>query len=602
MKPYAAFLTTVATMAASTFTGIAVSAAENAWTLKTDDTHLELGVRENRLLITVLKNPAQGWNWMPAPSPVPLPGVNGKQVEWTFADAAETKTDDSHMVTLRFTCANPPLELKSVWRARPGVGPVEHQQTIRNNSAGAVAFADKDLVAADLKLVSDQAAHLFPGAAGGVGYGENTPLPYQMIQVGTAHGVYLAYDYGCGNYATTVTDNQIASRWWAAGIQNTATAPGETFRCPGIMIQTYQGDEDDGANHFRRWFWNYEITPSLKNNPQEPPIEICNEPDLDGQPDVLVRQAKTTDFASWGVGCFKTDAWHWEKGHARSDEIAAALHAKGIKLSLYFNGVIPLKILLDERAKSGFDYYRSDDYGRGPAFDMRNYHSVEEFKRKLEKLAEVGVGWENCCNGGNLRSLDICRRMTFMTHSDSSGLIPFFVNVYHWSYMMPPIQLKCDYAVGANDTASTRGYLLGAILGSSPFNAGFVGSFDKVKRIYALYNAKQRAILRGADVYRILPPPASGRWFGIQYHNTFIDKGSVLLWQNGGPASQVIKLKGLNRGATYKLTFEDAIEKNGASTGAQLMDEGVAVPMGPNASEIIWIDGPATQSPAKRQP
>jgi hypothetical protein len=69
-----------------------------------------------------------------------------------------------------------------------------------------------------------------------------------------------------------------------------------------------------------------------------------------------------------------------------------------------------------------------------------------------------------------------------------------------------------------------------------------------------------------------------------------MDKGSVLLWQNGGPASQVVKLKGLDSGATCQLTFEDATGKNGSLTGARLMDEGLDVPMGPNASEIIWID------------
>ncbi len=35
---------------------------------------------------------------------------------------------------------------------------------------------------------------------------------------------------------------------------------------------------------------------------------------------------------------------------------------------------------------------------------------------------------------------------------------------------------------------------------------------------------------------------------------------------------------------------EDATGKNGSLTGARLMDEGLDVLMGPNASEIIWIE------------
>jgi hypothetical protein len=38
------------------------------------------------------------------------------------------------------------------------------------------------------------------------------------------------------------------------------------------------------------------------------------------------------------------------------------------------------------------------------------------------------------------------------------------------------------------------------------------------------------------------------------------------------------------------MTFEDATDKNGTMTGAQLMDEGLNITMGPNASEIVWLD------------
>jgi hypothetical protein len=38
------------------------------------------------------------------------------------------------------------------------------------------------------------------------------------------------------------------------------------------------------------------------------------------------------------------------------------------------------------------------------------------------------------------------------------------------------------------------------------------------------------------------------------------------------------------------VTFEDAKDKNGTMTGAQLMDEGLNITMGPNASEIVWLD------------
>jgi len=590
---------------------VALPAPKLTHTLVTEDTSLTLCVAGNQMYITSLKNPQQEWDWAQEDSsaPVPLPSkVSGQAVQWEYAGHSLDTTNGNRLV-LSFTSASPKMELTSVWRARPGVGPVEHQISVVNRSDGPIVFLGDDVEAANLNLVADKAVQFFPLDAAVVGPGEGTPLPYQIVKVGAVHGIYFAYDYSCGQYKATrdaANPLRVNCRFWVGNKVSTKIAAGDAYHLPGIMIQTYQGDEDDAANHFRKWFWNYEITPSLKRNPNEPRIEICNPPGPDGDPDFLVNQAKTVDFAGWGVGCLKTDWWHWNRGHARSDEIAGALHAKGIKLSMYFNGAAmvakpddqaALNILLNEAKKSRFDYYRSDIYNGPHYVNMRDYHSVESFKRRLETLAKAGVGWENCANGGNVRSLDVCRRMTFMTHSDHSGLVPFFVHVYHWSYLMPPIQIKNDYWVcegnreeGTVSVAWLRGNLLGAILTGPPSSRSFQGALDQIKKVFHLYNTKQRPILRGADVYRILPPPAKNQWFGIQYYNTFINKGSVLLWQNGGPASQVVKLKGLDRNKTYSVTFEDAKHKSGQMTGAQLMDRGLDVPMGPNASEIIWLD------------
>lgn len=593
-------------------------AAGKTWTLATEDTELTLKRTGNTLSIVSLRNPAQDWNWTPKPSPVPLVaqvivGTAPRPVTWTFREATTAPDTNGTTLTLRFTSADPALELKSVWRARPGVGPVEQQTTVRNDSQGAISFADGDLVAAQLELTADQPARLFPVASGKLGYGEGNPLPYQMIQVGNVHGLYLAYDYGCGEFASSVSGNQVASRWWAARVRDTVTAPGETFRCPGFLILAYKGDEDDGANHFRRWFWRYEITRSLYDNPQDPPIELCEWPYYDGKPDQLIERISKNRYGDWGVGLWKTDYWHFATKHAKSPELAAACQAQGMGLSMYWMSPQTEETLAAEWNRSKFNYYRMDQYFGGAPFDIGSYRSTMDFNRKIDNLAtKHGIKLENCCNGGNLRSLDLFRRMTFMTHSDHSGLHPFFRHINDWSYLICPIQLKNDYVIGSSlpgmnvgeSMAELRGMLLGAILtiptklpaGASWDNTQPVEfsatTTENLKRVFALYNTRQRAVLRGADVYHILPSSAAGQWFGIQYYNTFIGKGSVLLWQNGGPASQSVKLKGLDRQKTYFVTFEDAKGKNGPMTGAQLMDQGLSVPMGPNASEVVWLDWP----------
>src|ERR1700721_1000287 len=124
-----------------------VNTSRHHWTLSTADTRLQISVSNNKIYIDSLKNPTQGWNWTPTASEIPLPGKNSIRMagadsktgsidqtpNWTFAGASEDKRN-GYTVTLRFISTTPALELKSVWSARPGPGPVENQMFIENKS------------------------------------------------------------------------------------------------------------------------------------------------------------------------------------------------------------------------------------------------------------------------------------------------------------------------------------------------------------------------------------------------------------------------------------------------------------------------------------
>jgi len=92
-------------------------------------------------------------------------------------------------------------------------------------------------------------------------------------------------------------------------------------------------------------------------------------------------------------------------------------------------------------------------------------------------------------------------------------------------------------------------------------------------------------------------------WDGLQFFNPDLDRGSVFLFKPSAKAadgdSKVITLKGLDRKASYALTFQDRVSLNCSRTGAQLMEEGITISgmTGDRASEIIWIEGPASRSP-----
>jgi hypothetical protein len=185
--------------------------------------------------------------------------------------------------------------------------------------------------------------------------------------------------------------------------------------------------------------------------------------------------------------------------------------------------------------------------------------------------------------------------MTFCTMNDRDNnaaetRTTYFAN----TYAINPVQLKSD--LGPATTAyDLRTDMLGSILTWAADNPIY-------RQHIALYKTRQRPILRGGNVYHILPIADGTNWDGLQFHNPDLDQGSVFLFKPSAKAvdgdSKFIRIKGLDRKATYALAFQDRVNLNCSRTGAQLMDEGIRVSgmAGDRASEIIWIEGPAARS------
>ena len=273
-----------------------VRAADTQWTLSTDDTCLKVSVSNNKIYIDTLKNPAQDWNWVPVPSEVPLPGKNSIKTgdtvytpNWTYCEVAEDKSD-GYTVTLRFTSTTPNLELKSIWRAQSGPGAVENWMTIENKSGGDVTYSP-DIAASRVQIRADKAANLHRFKKTNVGYGKvyndviganadfGTNLriiPYIMLDVGSAHGMYIGYEWELGGFKVTSDKNPleiIASAYPIS--ENVTQGNNEIFTIPNVYYGTYKGNIDDGSNRFKKWFWNHKITRSLYNNTNEPWTEAC---------------------------------------------------------------------------------------------------------------------------------------------------------------------------------------------------------------------------------------------------------------------------------------------------------------------------------------
>ena len=657
----------------------ALESSNRTWTLATEDTELTLTVSNNAISIVGLRNPEQKWNWIAAPMPVPMPAVTASlvptnavptnvvptnvvptnvvptnavptnavqapkvaptapvasAVNWEFRDAAE-ESKNGHQVTLRFTCANPAMELKSVWSALPGPGPVENEVSVENKSSGDVTFAPTP--AAAVSLVSDaqmilhwaEKTSVGPGKVQGeaptwksVGKTGSGTIPLLLINAGMKHGAYLGFEWELGGFTWDVGVKQLNCSVLPI-TQSVTRSPGDVFRIPSVYYGTYQGDLDDGGNRFKRWFWNHKITRSLHDNKDEPWVEVCAQ-EIGGKGSSSVTgktpQAVYDHLAAVGAECVKMDFWDgskkgWYTGRdwmfhpevwPDGFDFAAKAHKAGLKAALYMGGTYndadlnttagrdaELAAVQERYDKGWFDMWRTDRY-EAPKDPMPDtYEGVANFLYIQDRLIKgrPGYHYENCCNGGKYKGFAICRRMTFCTMNDNDSVAwitrtTYFAN----SYAINPVQLKSDHGP-ATDAYDLRTDMLGSVLTWAVDNPVY-------RQHIALYKEKQRPILRGGNVYHILPMPNGWDWDGMEYYNPDLDKGSVFLFKPSALAfdgdEKIIKLKGLDRSKTYTLSFQDRTNLNCTATGAKLMDEGIRVSgmAEQRASEIIWIDGP----------
>lgn len=585
-----------------------------------------------------------------------LIGGTSYEPNWVYQDATVSATGGT-TVTLRFTSSTPALELKSSWSAVVGSGPVVNSVTVQNNTGGAITYQYPDVRTLELTLRPDTAATLWrfnrssvaSGADSGFDTGVfttalgtdgvvrsvvsndynpgNYVLPYAMVDAAGAHGLYVGYEWDFGTYehATFGDAGQVYTRFVLGDGGTVTEGAGAVLNVPDLYLGTYTGDTDAGSNSMKRWFWANKITPTLRANANEPLVEY--DVNLYDEASIAAFYANNP-LSSWGVELIKEDAWWtadvntdppfgWAWNPAPSQwpngmTLGTMTHNAGMKLSLYMANTYQHADLATAAGRAAqkaallnrydnwhYDYWRSDMTSETQA---NEYLSHEGLLEVLDYLIaqRPGFRWENCSAGGSKKSFDLCQRMTFMTVEDSgvgpTSVINYRKAYYANSYMINSVQLKDDNAI-ANPDPVTGAYIFRtAMMGAWLY--GSTGSTAILPAQYAaavsLYKTEQRPILRGADVFHILPMPDNINWDGMQFFNPELNKGSVFLFHPStlAPSSKTIKLRGLNPAATYTLTFQDRTAQNTAMTGAALMATGITV-TGLSAaldSEIIWIN------------
>lgn len=635
------------------------------------DAKVTIAIDNNKVFLKELANAVTNYKWIDGAREITLlKSVSGSAKSWTY----NSVEDDGGSVKVNFKSENLTLTVNFAFDAE---GPLHIWQTLKNGTGSSIYVNAEDIVATDIQVDAPSNATLWRfnrsrfnnGLDGNFTKGvlkdaigtkffqmcqvENSwllstgELPFEIIEAGNA-GLYLGYDWNFGVIKTQTQNNAKHIRLQASlGLsgEKIYRENNTTWDMPGVFIGVYKGTPDDGANQLKQWFWQNEAPQTLRENENEPLIEIhyCVY-DENGFNYYLNRY----NLPELGVGLIKMDYW-WTVPGSGADPGSGfdpvletqwnpyptkwpngmtfgTLTKKkypDVKNSLYMCDTYLGKDIADKTNRDAqlnalsqritdwkIDYWRSD-------FDLEkanNYASHEGLLYILDQLTakHTNFRYEHCSAGGSLKDFTTLRRMTFMTMEDSGGPLNHRMAFYSNSFMINPVQLKFDVGfdwTSAEDASAIssnpknwakyvlRSSMLGAMMACAVGRDMSTTEFDEAKKAWKLYNEKQRPILRGANVYHILDMPDGKHWDGIEFYNPDIEKGSILLFShkaNGGSdgTSKTIYLKGLEATAKYKLTFEDRTAQSCEKSGSELMTQGITVKNFSEtfATEIIWIE------------
>jgi len=348
------------------------------WSLATDDTIATIAVEANRPVVEQLGNTGESHRWCKG-SAVALidhvwEGSREIPVHWQFQTG--TRSDGGTKLTLVFGSedlgqgARATVELRSIWRARKGRGPIEHWIEIVNRSQENITVPQQESLNLDAVDPGGEAAVWWTrrGATNALTEGgvfqnavkpglnldlvsdhhvETSPVPWLAVQTGTTRGLYMGWEFsGRGRLAATSSSNDGLEL--KAGLLpdfKTDIHPGETLEIPAAFVGCYRGDIDSGSASLEKF-----VMEKLRANPPKDfadPTTVCGiYLDAGGDHATQATLLPTIAFAkSLGLDTFLADAmwfpacgdWRWDPARFPngSKPIRDAIHGDGMKFALW---------------------------------------------------------------------------------------------------------------------------------------------------------------------------------------------------------------------------------------------------------------------------
>ncbi len=646
-------------------------------TTENSDLYVTVVSDKNREILKNLKSKETGTDFAGNGTYVALPeSINGEKISWLSTNTSvknmptlsSTGKDSFNLINLTYKAEGKDLTLNSYYRLYD-TGPLYHYFEITNNTGKPLSFSQAELVSADMILSTPYTGFtlyrfnrsrfnngfdgsftkgIFTDKIGTNTYLKTTvenswlknsgELPFNIIHSGT-EGFYTGYEWSYGELSLRTQQNPQKIRFEASlgSVSDTIELKsGDTLTVPPTFIGAFKGSVDEGANQMKAWFYNHLMTETLRENENEPKIELhlplFSEQDLKGY-------LYDCNLSDWGVELTKMDYWwtvesnsafdasleqqwnpypsKWPNGMTygklvkeKFPEIDTSLYMcdtyMGVDIGTKEGQEAQLAALKERLKNWEIDYWRSD-------FDLLKPNSYANHQGLMYILDSL-IAWnkdfryEHCSAGGSLKDFSTLQRMTFMTMEDSGGALNHRMAFYSNSYMINPVQLKFDMGfdwssqedsnlINQNrkewNIYNVRTAMMGAMMVQNVSNRLNNDELSALKEGWKLYKEQQRPILKGADVYHILPMPTGSTIDGMEFYNKALEKGSVFIFRDkSGATSQNIKLQGLEENASYKLTFEDRENLNCTKQGSELMSTGINVTGLSSAydSEIIWIE------------
>jgi alpha-galactosidase len=303
----------------------------------------------------------------------------------------------------------------------------------------------------------------------------------------------------------------------------------------------------------------------------------------------------------------ESDPVDWPSGMAKAAEHA---HKAGLRFGLYWRKEEEMASAEGRQrrmahVKRFFEEYKADMWRSDGGVVKASYADVKGFYAVVDQLRTElpNFKWENCSGGGHIKDFGAMRRAVKIFLTDTYDPTSVRKVFYDASFCFPAAQLMgCVGKLRPKGPAGMRFAFRSGSLGAPEWfidapggrNGGPPWTDDEkaaVKAAVATYKTKIRPLVRNADLYHILPRPDGKNWDGIQYFDPGAKKGVVYLFKPGAAADTItLKLRGVEPGRRYRVTFEDGSNPTVEKTGEELA-KGMEVTLkGAPVSELAWIE------------